>query len=48
MYEYCLQIPESANILKRMSELDDQIEADNQNQQEKVQNKEEKDSGAKD
>ena len=48
LYEYCLQIPESASILKRMSELDDQIEADNQNQQEKVQNKEEKDSGAKD
>ena len=50
LYEYCLQIPESSNILKRMSELDDQVEQDNQNkekEEEKDQNKQEKDSGAK-
>ena len=48
--EYCLQIPEAENILKRMDELDRQLEEDikNKSKQEKEdQNKQEKDSGAK-
>jgi hypothetical protein len=49
--EYCLQIPEAKNILKRMDELDKQLEKDikNKEEQEKeIQNKQEKDTGAKD
>ena len=48
--EYCMQIPESENILKRMEELDKQLEQDIKNKEEKEQkdqNKQEKDSGAK-
>jgi len=48
--EYCLQIPEAENILKRMTELDNQLEEDikNKTKEEKEnQNKQEKDSGAK-
>ena len=49
LHDYCLQIPESKNILKRMEELDKQLEKDIQNKQEndKDQNKQEKDTGAK-
>ena len=51
--EYCLNIPEAENILKRMSELDEQFEQDkkdieNKQKEEKDQNKEEKVEGAKD
>ena len=49
--EYCLQIPESENILKRMSEIDEQLEKDKQNKEkeiEKDQNKEEKEQGTED
>ena len=48
--EYCSQIPESENILKRMEELDKQLEEDIKNKEKKEkenQNKQEKDSGAK-
>ncbi len=48
--DYCSQIPESENILKRMQELDKQLEEDIKNKEkkeEKGQNKQEKDSGAK-
>tara|TARA_R110000737_G_C14514167_1_gene474201 strand:- start:8 stop:361 length:354 start_codon:yes stop_codon:yes gene_type:complete len=48
--EYCLQIPESENILKRMQELDSQLEEDNKKKEKEDkenQNKQEKDSGAK-
>ena len=48
--EYCLQIPEAENILKRMEELDAQVEEDIKNKEKKEkedQNKQEKDSGAK-
>ena len=44
--DYCLQIPEAENILKRMEELDKQVEQDIKNEKEN-QNKQEKDSGAK-
>ena len=44
--DYCLQIPEAENILKRMEELDRQVEAD-EIKKNKEQNKEEKESGAK-
>ena len=43
--EYCLQIPESQVILKRMKELDEQVEKDIK--ENKKQNKEEKVKGAK-
>ena len=49
--EYCLQIPEAENILKRMAELDKQLEEDIKNkekQEKETQNKQEKDTGAKD
>ena len=49
--DYCSQIPESENILKRMSEIDEQLEKDKQNKEkeiEKDQNKEEKEQEAKD
>jgi len=49
--EYCLQIPEAENILKRMTELDKQLEEDIKNkekQEKEIQNKQEKDTGAKD
>ena len=73
--DYCGQIPESENILKRMEELDKQLEEDqnkvkppkdwkdevieneknewsggklNSNQEKEIQNKQEKDTGAKD
>ena len=49
--EYCLQIPEAGNILKRMGELDKQLEEDIKNkekQEKETQNKQEKDTGAKD
>ena len=49
--EYCLQIPEAENILKRMEELDKQLEEDIKNkekQEKEIQNKQEKDTGAKD
>ena len=48
--EYCLQIPEAENILKRMDELDKQLEEDIKNKEKKEkenQNKQEKESGAK-
>jgi len=48
--EYCMQIPEAENILKRMEELDAQVEEDIKNKEKKEkedQNKQEKDSGAK-
>ena len=48
--DYCSQIPESENILKRMEELDKQLEEDIKNKEKKGeenQNKQEKDSGAK-
>jgi len=44
--DYCMQIPEAENILKRMEELDEQIEKD-QAEKNKEQNKEEKEEGAK-
>ena len=44
--DYCLQIPEAENILKRMEELDKQVEQDIKNEKEN-QNKLEKESGAK-
>jgi len=50
LHEYCLQIPEAKNILKRMEELDKQVEEENKNKEKKEeenQNKQEKDSGAK-
>tara|TARA_R110002020_G_scaffold212815_2_gene419479 strand:+ start:676 stop:1029 length:354 start_codon:yes stop_codon:yes gene_type:complete len=50
LHDYCLQIPEAQNILKRMDEIDNQLEQDNQNkekEEEKNQNKQEKDTGAK-
>ena len=50
LHNYCLQIPEAENILKRMEELDKQLEQDIKNKEEKEQkdqNKQEKDSGAK-
>jgi hypothetical protein len=49
--DYCSQIPESENILKRMGELDKQLEEDIKNkekQEKEIQNKQEKDTGAKD
>jgi len=47
--EYCLNIPEAKNILKRMSELDEQFEQDKKDIDKKQnQNKEEKVEGAKD
>ena len=46
--DYCSQIPESENILKRMEELDNQLDKDIKEKEEKeIQNKQEKDSGAK-
>ena len=42
---YCLQIPEAENILKRMNELDEQIDKENKEKETKTkkeQNKEEK------
>lgn len=55
LLDYCMQIPEAQNILVRMTELDVQAEntkkeENNQNKEEeltKIQNKEEKDKGAK-
>tara|TARA_R100000458_G_C8239463_1_gene218932 strand:- start:34 stop:393 length:360 start_codon:yes stop_codon:yes gene_type:complete len=52
LYQYCMNIPEAENILKRMQELDDQLEKDKKEQnkkekEEEIQNKQEKDSGAK-
>ena len=51
--EYCLNIPEAENILKRMSELDKQFEQDKKDidkkeKEQEDQNKEEKVEGAKD
>ena len=48
--EYCMNIPEAKNILKRMSELDQQFEQDKKDidNKQKNQNKEEKVEGAKD
>ena len=48
--EYCMNIPEAKNILKRMSELDKQFEQDKKDidNKQKNQNKEEKVEGAKD
>ena len=48
--EYCMNIPEAKNILKRMSELDKQFEQDKQDidNKQKNQHKEEKVEGAKD
>ena len=40
--DYCMNIPEAKNILKRMQEIDDQIEEDIKNK-----NKKEKEKGAK-
>ena len=51
--DYCMQIPEAENILKRMEELDNQTKAEEEKEEEeqkeenKEQNKQEKDSGAK-
>lgn len=45
LHEYCEQIPDSENILKRMQEIDDRLEKDIQErlkEKQKVQNKEEK------
>ena len=47
LHEYCLQIPEAENILKRMKELDKQLEQDIKNKEKESQNKQKKDSGAK-
>tara|TARA_R100000654_G_scaffold49004_1_gene75168 strand:- start:909 stop:1262 length:354 start_codon:yes stop_codon:yes gene_type:complete len=50
LYQYSLQIPEANNILLKMSELDDKTEKELEelnNQDKKVQNKEEKDAGTK-
>ena len=47
--DYCSQIPESENILKRMEELDNQLEEDIKEKEEKeIQNKQEKEAGAED
>jgi len=37
--DYCMQIPEAENILKRMEELDDQAEEENKEKENKEQNK---------
>ena len=46
LQDYCMQIPEAENILKRMEELDKQAEGE-EIKRNKKQNKEEKESGAK-
>ena len=48
-YEYCMRIPEAQNIIKRMTELDQQLEEDvkKKKKEDKKQNKKEKVKGAK-
>jgi len=49
LVDYCMQIPEAENILKRMKELDKQIQKDieEKDKNEKDQNKDGKDKGVK-
>lgn len=46
LYEYCLNIPEAENILKRMVELDDQANKDLKENKVNKKNKSKKDQGA--
>ena len=49
-YDYCIKIPESENILKKMKELDEKYEKESKEEKEKInkkQNKKKKVKGAK-
>ena len=49
-YDYCIRIPESENILKKMKELDEKYEKESKEEKEKInkkQNKKKKVKGAK-